>query len=275
MNIKKSITSLVIIIIALGLLMPSQMTTAQEAIKRPTKPEEGCEDLKPNFGIMYTDLVIQTLENDTEAETSAFNAYNLETYDTAFNDARDAYHIYVECIFNYAEVKILGSVGASKGTTQALTPNFDPGEAPIIGPAIEWMTKAACIKQPELKKIKDDTSPDQMLPPLLETYNSYTDHLDKLIGLYSVIGEEEGGEDVKTRVIIGATRKTDTEKQNALVAMNITFASLKELRLAFVMHVHFQCILNSLDKYRKKLKDVRVIVDSLPFELQDASMLCQ
>ncbi len=285
MNIKKSITSLVIIIIALGLLMPSQITTAQEAIPRPTKPEEGCEDLKPNFDIMYTDLVIQTLEGDTKTETSAFNAYNLETYDTAFNDARDAYHIYVECIFNYAEVKILGSVGASKGTTQALTPNFDPGEAPIIGPGIEWMTKAACIKQPELGEITGDTSPDQMLPPLLETYNSYIDHLDKLIKLYSIIGEEGGGEagklsleqqlDVKTRVIMGATRKTDTEKQNALVAMNITFASLKELRLAFVMHVHFQCILNSLDKYRKKLKDVRIIVDSLPFELQDASMLCQ
>jgi len=109
--------------------------------------------------------------------------------------------------------------------------------------------------------------------------------LDKLINLYSFLGEEggeEGGEltlqqqsDIKTRVITSATRKTDTEKQNALVAMNITFASLKELRLAFVMHVHFQCILNSLDKYRKKLEDVRIIVDSLPFELQDASMLCQ
>jgi hypothetical protein len=267
MNIKKSITSLIIIVITLGLFIPSQITTAQEAIQRPTKPEKGCEDLKPNFGIMYNNLDLKT--------------YNFEIYNTAFNDARDAYHKYVECIFNYAEVKILGGVGVSKGTMQANTPNFDPSETPIISPGIEWMTSAACLTHTELNKIIDDTSPNQMLYPLLETYNSYTDHLDKLINLYSFLGEE-GGEltlqqqlDIKTRVITSATRKTDTEKQNALVAMNITFASLKELRLAFVMHVHFQCILNNLDKYRKKLEDVRIIVDSLPFELQDASMLCQ
>lgn len=285
MNIKKSITSLVIITIIFGLLIPYQKTIAQEEIQRPTMPEKSCKELKPDFTIMYTDLILAISDGKIEIDTVTYNNYNLVAFDAAIKHAQNSYHKYAECIFNYTEAKILGSVGASKGTMQATTPNFDPSDIPIIGPGIDWMTSAACLNPQDLQKIIEDTSPNEILAPILETYNAYSDYLDKILNIYSLRGQEDLTDNQlslsaieefsrKTQVIQGGLRRINTEKENAIVAMNITFASLKELRLAFIMHVHFQCILNSLDKYRKSLEKIRTIVDLLPSRLQDASMLC-
>jgi len=260
MKLKKIFTSLVIAILISVNFPPAFNTSAQEEIPSPTEPEKACADKKPEFISLYNDLVFKVLADEI--------VLNSATYKTNFEDAQKKYHEYAECIFSYAEKTVLGT---KKSNAQ------------------EWNNPpSACISQAELKKVIDYTSPNQMLAPLLETYNEYGDYLDNLLGLYQIKGEETGGDENELKALstamklqLGAgiarenIRLTKSEKENAMVAMDISFKSLKQLRLAYVMHVHFQCMLKNLEKYRQYLEKIRIIVEALPSILEDASMVCK
>jgi hypothetical protein len=281
---KKYFISLsVIFALVAGLLSP--LANAQEEIQRPTEAEKACENMKPAFiekdNLEINFVLLEELQSEIDAGEMEFNYAKFEE---VFEDVQDQYHEYTDCMFSYAEAKILRNVGASKGITQAMTPNFDPSVLPLIGPPIDWMTSAACLTPEKLKEIKDATVSDTMLPPLLEIHGIYSDFLDALVLKYKLEGRETeiSDEDLNPTAIdqllamstayTGINRQVDVEKENALVAMDIAFKSLKELRLAFFMHVQFQCMMNNLEKYRKWLEDIRVIVDSLPDRLRDCSM---
>ena len=219
-----------------------------------------------------TFIAITELNSSIEQDEFEFN---YAKFQDEFEKVQKQYHEYVACFFDYAEKEILGNVGASKGTVQASTPNM-----------INWMDPpAACLTSDKLKEIKNKTVSDAMLPPLLEIYNEYSDYLDALVVLYEYEGRETkipdeelslSGIDQLTEMVkayTGLDRIVKLEKENALVAMDIAFKSLKELRLAFFMHVHFQCMLNNLEKYRKWLADIRTIVEGFPLMLEDASMV--
>ena len=263
---RKRITSLILITTFISLIFPAYNVFSQEEIKRPTAPEKECEELKPTFSVMYTDLQMRLIdEPDFE--------YNYSDFQNAFDEANEKYHKYVECIFNYAEKTILGNVGLSKGTIQANTPNID------------WMDpQAACLTSDKLKEIKKNTEPNQLLAPLLDIQKEYADHLDNLVKFYQEQGKETGtGEDaiyttgveqalIKISAQGAIERQAKAEKEMSLVSMNMAFNELKELRLSFFMHVQFQCMLNNLEKYRKWLGDIRTMVEGLPTMLEDASM---
>lgn len=244
----------------------AQNATAQGVIKRPTEPEKACEKENPELlkkaangsFISINELSAQIDKGEIEFSYAKFNE--------GFGKIQEQYHGYVNCIFNYAESEILGKVGVSQGTIQANTPTID-----LMDP------KAACLDTKKLIEIKNKTTPNQLLYPLLEIHTVYSDYLDALMALYESKGTETKGmamDQLKamSASLTGIDLAVESEKENALVAMDMAFKSLKELRLAFFMHIHFQCMLNNLEKYRKWLEDIRVIVEGFPGMLQDCSM---
>jgi hypothetical protein len=267
MKLKKIFTSLVIAILISVNLPPAYQTSAAEAIPRPTEPEKACADQKPELLKKDKDGFISINQLNSQISKGEIK-FNHSKFDKEFEKIQEQYHGYAECIFDYAEKTVLGTKESN---------------------AEEWNNPpSACISQAELKKVIDYTSPNQMLEPLLETYNEYGNYLDELRDLYQIRGEETGGTEdqptalsATTKLQLGAgiggenIRLTKSEKENALVAMDISFKSLKQLRMAYVMHVHFQCMLKNLEKYRQYLEKIRIIVEALPGILEDASMVCK
>jgi hypothetical protein len=264
---KKYLISLsVIIALIINLTVPIYSATAQEVIQRPTEPEKACDNQNPELLKKETNgnfTSIKKLDNQIDKGEIKFN---YAKFQEEFEKIQEQYHGYVDCVFNFAETEILGKVGISQGTIQANTPAFD-----LMDP------KAACLNTDKLIEIKNKTTPNQLLTPLLEIQSIYSDYLDALKALYESKGTETGGAGTNqlkamSEAYTGIDLVVESEKESALVAMDIAFKSLKELRLAFFMHVHFQCMLNNLEKYRKWLEDIRIIVESLPGMLQDCSM---
>ena len=261
MNFKR-IISIIVIAILLSGQTPIILVNAQD-VERPTKPEQECKDKRPNFDIEYTDLFIKIAE-DPELEI------DIKTINDFLVTSQEKYHEYVQCIFDYAEDQILDSGGAkTRGTAQ------------VNAPAFPWFKpEAACISNKNEAIIA--SSPDQLLPPLLEIHREYSNMLEKIAPKYEQEGDEKGedGEILNWNQLLSVKSSAsgkirsyvESEIQNSLVAMDITFTTLKELRLAFVMHVQFQCMLNNLEKYRKVLESIRTIVSCMPAALDGASM---
>lgn len=260
MKFKKIIT-IVLILVVIGITVPAGYMdySAPEESSATSK----CGDL-PAFTELYTTL--------TEAIDSGKKKLNSSTINEAYQEAQVKYHKYAECVFTFTESVIYQNTGWIQGTGQAYDPEF-----PWFEP------EASCLTQDKLNEVITSTGPTQTLPILLEVNKRYGDHLDNLVSLYQGQGVEtedsEGGvldalEAFKTGIAEANKfeKKVKVEKENTLVAMDITFKTIKELRLAFVMHIHFQCMLNNLDKYRTLLGDIRRIIQNLPNRLEDASM---
>ena len=193
--------------------------------------------------------------------------YNLN-FRLAFEKARTDYHNYVKCIFDRAAIDMLAS---ASGDTEGV------GLAVLIDKLPDLLKpKTACKKEKDLTKIMSDGSPKSLLKPLLETYNKYVGHLKALLVEISKNLEvpEESAQDFSLLI----TRKQafqliiENEIQDAYVALDAAFITLKEMRQAFVMHVHFQCILQNLEAYRRVMENLRVVVESLPGVIEDCSM---
>lgn len=252
-------------------MLPAYNAMSQDGEERQkTAPEKECEEKKPK-SLEKTKTGIDDFQSIIDLETGINKGeiiFNYTKFEEVMNTSKDEYHTYAECIFNYSEKRILGNVGLSKGTVQANTPNID------------WMDpKASCLSLENLRGIMDDTAPNQLLLPLLDTNAAYSEYLDALVTLYQIQGREGGSDDTAIDAFLAAAQKytninlmVDMEKEVSLVVMNMAFIELKELRSSFIMHVQFQCMLNNLEKYRKWLGDIRTIVEGLPTKLEDASM---
>ncbi|MBU0727647.1 hypothetical protein KKA95_03095 [Patescibacteria group bacterium] len=254
----KKVLIIVLSFVLIGIHIPTGYSEGEEL----TEPQKECEDKKPDFlekneeGIF---VLIKTLEDEITAGTTKLN---IDTLNEKFEDAQNKYHKYIQCIFDYSENRVLEKLIKPDGEYPSAEETCGIDVVSIIG----------------------DTNPDQMLTPLLNTYNIYSEYLDELGYIYLRSGRVdsgEGGENLYNALqqynILSASfdefnRKISSEKANALVAMDITFVTLKELRLAFVMHNHFQCMLFNLEKYRNFLGKIRTLVEGLPGKLKDASM---
>lgn len=204
-----------------------------------------------------------------------------DAYMEAFEAAQEAYHDYVGCLFDIAERKILGSDGAEQDGTMSAN-MLNTGGLPGFGDIIDLMSPTqACLDPEDLKKIIKSTDPKDMLTTLLDAHTTYSEHLQDLGTRYSAAGGVtdssgkmlEGISSLKRKAAQFDTikRRRKLEIETSLMAIDMMFTSLKELRLAFVMHVHFQCTLKYLDKYRRRLEDLRDVIEPLPDQLENAS----
>jgi len=253
----KKIISLTLILAFASSFAFYEAASAAEEVQ--SEPEKACQELKPDFEVLLKEW--STVNEKTGTATQA-----------AFEKSQAAYHSYVQCLFDFAEDSILWNGGfVQGGQFQANTPNFP------------WMDPpAACLTQKKMNEIINNTNTDQMLGPLLKTHKAYTEHLDAILNLYEQFGVEKGsdgqplegtqGFSERIKKSSSFTAQTKAEKENSLIAMNMAFISLRELRLSFVIHVHFQCMLNNLETYRKFFEDLRAIVTLLPSRLENASM---
>lgn len=269
MNLKQTISIIVMIFLLSG-LTPAILVNAEENGEK-TEVEIACKEKRPHFiseegEKSEYDKFIEKInkEDDSKLNTKAINKF--------LGDVQEQYHEYVQCIFNFAEDQILDSGGAkTRGTMQANAPAF-----PWFKP------EAACIDEDKRKEVIKSSSPNELLPPIFKIYQEYSDMLNKIAPKYEQEGTESGkdGEILTLTQSINIKSSTsrklrnyiDSEIQNSEIAMDITLTTLKELRMAFIMHVQFQCMLNNLEQYRKTIEKIRTIISSFPGALEGASM---
>lgn len=212
-----------------------------------TQPETACQEEK---GLMETAYQMNSWKNATTKDQRAYKA--------SFEEMQNAFHNYVGCMFDFAEKKVLKS-------------------------DVDWMSpEQACLTSQEIKNIIEASEPKQMMTPILQAHSDYRTHLKKLateFGGKGTMTDESGKESgglhalrLKAEEYGRLERQLNLEIESSLLAIDLMFASLKELRLAFVMHVHFQCTLQYLDKYRRALEDLRKVIQPLPDKLKDASI---
>ncbi|MFH0837921.1 MAG: hypothetical protein V1880_01490 [Patescibacteria group bacterium] len=210
-----------------------------------TEPEGACKEKKPDYGKLMEIWSGEKIQNES-------------AYKKAFEAAQITHHDYVGCMFDFAEKEIISS-------------------------DIDWMSpNQACLTPEELKKIIRKSAPDQLLGPILRAHADYRNHLQALGDQFNgkgVITDEDGKPvnqlaaiKIKSANLETVKRQTKLEVDSSLMAIDLMFTSLKELRLSLVMHVRFQCTLKFLDKYRRALEDLRNVIEPLPGQLEDASV---
>ncbi len=258
----KKIISFILIFNLCLMLFPAELFAQEEEVL--TAPEEACQSLKPNYA---KDEEIVTLKKNKPMDR--------DIYDKLFERTQTLYHSYMECMFGFAENTVYKTGAASfGGGVQANTPNTK---------VIDWMAPdQACLAPSEIKKIIEETTPVQMLGPALQAHKDYKDYLNALGKDYAnrgvetdSSGNQKGNADglnSKANSLDELGRERQVEIDSAMVTLDLMLTSLKELRLAFVMHVRFQCTLKFLDKYRSKLGDLRKLIQPLPGQLRDASI---
>lgn len=254
----------------LTLILMTQISAPMTYAAEMTKPELACQDKKPDSN---QDKILdfeEVMKVWSEAPVKDQNAYQL-----AFEAAQLTYHDYIGCMFDFAEGTLLKTDGSPA--------KISPGGFPILSTLIDWMSPSqACLTSEELKKIVQSTDPSQMLNPVLEAYSAYRDHLNKLGKEFDDGGltTDDQGKPLSQLEMLKAKsaqqgtikRQRKQEIESSLLAIDMMFSSLKELRLSLVMHVQFQCTLQYLEKYRTALGDLRTVIEALPSLLEDASV---
>lgn len=239
---KKIIGSFLIFSLSFSFLSFPVLVSAAEV----TAPEAFCK--APDY----------TVINKAWAETKQKNS---KTYNENFELAQNSYHDYIGCMFDFAEEEILQRTNK----------------------AIDWLApKKACRDPDQTETVINRTSPSQMLGPVLQAHTDYKKYLNQLGQSYSDSGVETDSKGglltgteqymAKSAFFGNAERKRQMEIDSSLVAIDLMFTTLKELRLAFVMHVHFQCTLKYLEKYRVSLGGLRKLIMPLPGQLRNASV---
>jgi hypothetical protein len=184
-----------------------------------------------------------------------------------FEMARNSYHTFVECVFERLAEDMLGSSGANtEGIFGANAPNLP-----------EWRDpQSSCINEESLGEKLRSGSPEVVFQPIMNVYSSYIDYI---MALYAMVSEkveiEKGGsakfEDILRRnEMLGGL--VEGEIEDSKTALETAFIGLKEMRKAFVMHVHFQCMLKHLEFYRRAMENLRRVISSLPSIIENASM---
>lgn len=236
----------------------------EEADKKVPEPIQDCAESIPDF----TKPEVQEKINNNDVKALVKEIYPLSgdlNIRIAFEVARTQYHTYVECIFEKVVEGMLSSSGAdTTGLYTVNAPNFP-----------EWMKpEKACIQEETLSQMMRNGSPASILQPILTTYDSYVEYIDFLYQAVkdSVLTSEPEDFTNAYSTSQGLKRIFDQEVQDSLVALDTAFISLKDMRKAFVMHVHFQCMLMNLEFYRHAMENLRRIMSYVPATLMNASM---
>ncbi len=262
---KKQIQKIIGMSLMFTLFLNGGAVTFAQDNETLTLAEEACAPLIPNYD---EDKEIASLIENAEA-------INYEVYAAVFERSQLIYHSYVGCLFEYAESTVYkDDKFKQRGIVEANTPNTK---------VIDWMVPdQACLAQTEINQIINDSSPEQMLGPVLKAHSDYSAHLNELGESYSSLVFYVGDLPIRATSDEGLYERTSTverinlerqmEIDSSLVTIDLMFSYLKELRMAFVMHVHFQCTLKGLEKYRKALEELRNLIEPLPDQLRDASI---
>ena len=170
-----------------------------------------------------------------------------------FEETRSNYHGYINCIFNKATDGLLKSAGANPKNLNK--------------------PKQACLSDKgaqQLKQLLVDGSPENLLAPAMQAYQDYAVYLNDMQTLWA---NNVTLDDFITGVERQQTLKrlVENEIQQSLVALDSAFIGLKEMRQAFVIHQHFQCMIKNLEVYRRILGNLRSIIATLPPLFHNAS----
>ena len=191
----------------------------------------------------------------------------------AFEKARTKYHDTVKCVFDIATIKLLGSAaGIGKSVKADDLPDLNQK---VLSELNKPDKVCALIEQGTLKDIINQDGPANLVEIMLKSYEYYSAFIRYLIVQQqnypsidsSFLGFQEVAEHTNALNLI-----MENEIQDSIVALDTAFLALKELRLSFVMHVHFQCMMKNLEVYRKMLGNLRTLVMGVPGLIEDASM---
>ncbi len=188
-------------------------------------------------------------------------------FEDEFEEAQEAYHLYIKCLFDESVNGLLGSAGGeTEGIFSANAPNLP-----------EWTKpESACLSQEKLGTVVKDSAPKNLIPFALDAYNQYVDRLKYLFELLQKYPTVSASTiDNFSEVLTNQNSYkllVEDEIQNSIVAMDSAFKALKEMRQAFVMHVQFQCMLKNLEKYRRVMENMREVISAIPARIIDASM---
>jgi len=251
-------------LLSIALLSLVLFSQASSAMAQATPPEpdlpkvmKDCGKLKPKYpGADKLDF--------SKPYTNKFEL----NFRVAFEKASNQYHLYVECAFENMVSEMLGAAGGNiSAIFAANAPNLP-----------EWMNPtSACLKEDMLASLLKGGSPETLVEPLLKEYNRYVDHLlvltNEARGNASVVedGRQIQISEINARRLFLKTL-VENEIQDSLVALDGALNGLKEMRKAFAMHVHFQCMLRNLELYRHAMENMRTVVSALPAVIQNASM---
>jgi len=183
------------------------------------------------------------------------------------------YHSFVQCHFDWAENAIFkNDCSASEGTWNTEM-TFD------------WMkwTDINCMS--DVKEFMLATKPAELVYIIsnqLSQYNSFLSQLEgildenKLSDIYISNALRSVDNIFQAREIIGTEtpkvkRYLNNERSDSKYAINSAWKGLSALREAFVMHVHFMCMMKKLEKYQKALVNIRQILEDFPSRFKDAS----
>ncbi len=192
----------------------------------------------------------------------------------AFEKARTKYHNAVKCVFDATTIKILGSA-AGKNKEVKGADDMPSLTKEVLAELNKPDKACALIEKGTLKDILMQDGPQNLVPKVLNSYEHYADFIRYLIIKQanrpsidtSAIGFYELVAHAKALGLI-----MENEIQDSIVALDTAFLALKELRLSFVMHIHFQCMMKNLEVYRKMLGKLRKLVMTTPGLIEDASM---
>ncbi len=194
--------------------------------------------------------------------------FNDLVFRIAFEKARTQYHDAVKCVFDKSVISILSSAGddLDAAVLTAGAPSFPN----LLKPDV------ACLDEKPLTNLLKDSSPENLLQPLLNLYNNYTEHLKGLVSITSVSSADNKTQIRDFAKVINKLNTfqhmVENEIQSSIVALDAAFISLKEMRQAFMMHVHFQCMLKNLEDYRRLLGNLRTVISIIPSVIEDCSM---
>ncbi len=264
---KKILSSFIALMFILGALPSGIAMSAPPSADKPRDPTEAetsCKDYAPQE--TYKQVMQDVASNKIPMDYGNVHV--------AFDTMRLAYHTYVECLFSFASEAMLGTAWLAQTKTTMGTISVNVPNVPDVP---DWLKPdLACQDEKKLSAIMKRTSPNVVLTPLLESHQLYADQLKKLADAYNAAPKSQSGTNLNfardASQVVGIKHTFDMELQDAWTAMSTTLISLKEMRLAFVMHVHFQCMLNNLERYRRMLEDLRIVIETLPSLLHDASV---
>ncbi|MBI5422144.1 hypothetical protein HZA44_03345 [Candidatus Peregrinibacteria bacterium] len=256
MNLKKCFATIVLLALVVGFVQPFGWALAEDAPTPPPTPRliKECEEFLPKY----------PEDKKISIDQPYAGKYELN-FRIGFEKARTAYHTYVECVFEKVVDEVMGSAG---GTTKGIFSAHAPNLPELLKP------ESACIAEKDLSDKLKDGSPAVLLDPLLQEYNRYVDYVEKLysktkdkvtITQSSSAFEEALSNSQSMKLLV------ENEIQDSLVALDGAFIGIKEMRQAFIMHIHFQCMLKNLEFYRHALENLRRVIYGLPDNIINAS----
>ena len=195
--------------------------------------------------------------------------YLVETIkDKQLEEAKDLYHGYISCLFDYSMAKLLSSPGSNvNGVLSANNPTAPEFVKDLLDP------KTACLSGEKLNELLQSTGPSNILQKTLESNKKYKVFLNALYMKYISLPIKNNNNKIDDILYAqGIFKKLiNNEINNSVVAIGTAFQSLKDFRKYFLMHVQFQCMIKNLEEYRRKLENLRSVIYIIPDLLRNAS----